>query len=90
MSFLTSSCSIIKRQRLNRDEGVMDLNKAEIDGLIISPQVGGVGHTLYDANNMIFMDSLYSMSEESQTIGILIFYIFTDFSRENVSRGTNP
>jgi hypothetical protein len=49
--------------KANRDEDVMDLNKVEIDGLIISPQVGGVGHTLYDANNMIFMGSLYSINK---------------------------
>jgi hypothetical protein len=54
----------------------------------LSPQVGGVGHTLYSANNMMLMGSLYSMSEESETIGILIFCLFTDFIQgEYVERG---
>jgi hypothetical protein len=54
----------------------------------MTQNVGEVDHTLYDANNMIFMRSLYSMSEERQTIGNSIYFLFVDF-RENVSRRSN-
>jgi SNF2 family DNA or RNA helicase len=46
------------------------LNSGQLDGIVMTDQVGSCGHTLTGANMMIFLGSLYSPTQEQQAIGI--------------------
>jgi hypothetical protein len=53
-----------------RFEAVRALNDEKLDGLVISPKVGGCGHNLIGANHVLFMGSMYSHAYEAQILGI--------------------
>jgi Helicase conserved C-terminal domain len=55
--------------QVERDATIKQFEKGELDRLIMSPTIGGIGHNLSKADVMIFIASLYSYSEESQVIG---------------------
>jgi hypothetical protein len=48
------------------------LNNGDLDGVLMTEQVGAIGHTLIGAC-VIFLGSLYSNSIEEQAIGTLDF-----------------
>ena len=51
-----------------RDEAVSQLNAGSLDGMIITPGVGGTGLNMTGACVMIFMGSAYSISSERQCV----------------------
>jgi len=54
----------------HRESAVADLNLGQVDGMVMSERVGGIGHNLIGANSMLFMGSLYSQAYEDQAVGI--------------------
>jgi hypothetical protein len=50
---------------------VEDLNSGEIDGIVMSSNVGACGHNIPGACRMLFIGPLYSASMEAQAIGEL-------------------
>jgi SNF2 family DNA or RNA helicase len=59
-----------KADDTSRFEAVKALNEETLDGLVISPKVGGCGHNLVGANHVLFMGSMYSQAYENQILGI--------------------
>ena len=59
-----------KSDDTSRFEAVRLLNEELIDGVVISPRVGGCGHNLIGANHVLFMGSMYSHAYETQILGI--------------------
>jgi hypothetical protein len=53
-----------------RSATVEALNTGDLDGIVMTDRVGSCGHNLVGANHMIFLGSLYSYSNECQSIGI--------------------
>ena len=53
-----------------RNATVDALNAGELDGIVMTDQVGSCGHTLIGANVMIFIGSLYSPTQEKQATGM--------------------
>lgn len=47
---------------------VDNLNNGKLDGIVMTEKVGGCGHNLVGASQMIFIGSLYSHSYEEQAI----------------------
>jgi superfamily II DNA or RNA helicase len=74
----------------DRTQMVEDLNKGNLDGLIISSEVGGVGFNAYGASLVIFMGSLHSLAEEEQVIGTGHSKICILISRANLSTAATP
>ena len=52
----------LRRQRVDK------LNSGKLDGIVMTNEVGGVGHNMVGACHMIFLGSLYSQSGENQAI----------------------
>lgn len=63
-----------KRVTENRTAIVDELNQGQLDGIIMSSEVGGVGFNAYGASLVIFMGSLHSLAAEEQLIGTLEFF----------------
>jgi len=60
--------NIFGSKTTTRDEAVSELNVGSLDGMVITPGVGGTGLNMIGACVMIFMGSAYSISSERQCV----------------------
>ena len=54
----------------DREAAVVNLNTGQVNGMVMSEKVGGIGHNLIGATHMLFMGNLYSQAYEDQAVGI--------------------
>jgi SNF2 family DNA or RNA helicase len=55
-------------QPTNRDEVVAQINRGEIDGVVMTERVGGCGFSITGANHVIYLGSSYSQTMQDQVI----------------------
>src|SRR5271170_2805367 len=59
-----------------RQATVDGVNTGDLHGLVMTDQVGGTGHNIVGANNIIFLGSLYQPTGEKQAVGKLLLESF--------------
>ena len=53
----------------SRQATVAKLNEGQLDGVILTPDTGGVGLNIIGANHVLFLSSMYSIDYENQCTG---------------------
>ena len=62
----------------SRQATVDGVNTGDLHGLVMTDQVGGKGHNIVGANNIIFLGSLYQPTGEKQAVGKWLWNAFFD------------
>jgi SNF2 family DNA or RNA helicase len=62
----------VKVNEKTKTKHIEQLNRGNLDGIIMTDKVGATGLNLTGANHIIFLGSLYSIDYEKQAIGMQV------------------